>query len=255
MGKLFNITSYLKDDSKQLSHPYKGKVVDTDEKEEEKLGRIKVDIPELWGDNANDPGGLPWVYPKYGSTYIREFGVPDKGDVVEVEFQYGNRYLPVYTNKPLFDFDEEPDKLPDEFKTENYPKVYGNWDSIGNKYYVDKVTGKVTYYHKSGTKLEISGDGDIKATNPTGSFITIDKDGNMTMDCTGKAINMKADSINMEATNYNVKATSDFKGTIHCDSNITSDTDAIAKGISLVNHTHPYTWTDGPGSGNTSKPS
>ena len=98
----------------------------------------------------------------------------------------------------------------------------------------------------------------------------------MTADCTGKSINMKAETINFEATTINskaetidseattinskasdfkVQATSDFDGTIHCNNNITSDTDVIASGISSVNHTHPYSWTAADGSGNTGKPS
>ena len=40
----------------------------------------------------------------------------------------------------------------------------------------------------------------------------------------------------------------------HFIKSITIDGDAMADDISLKNHTHPYTWTDGAGNNNTSKP-
>ena len=54
--------------------------------------------------------------------------------------------------------------------------------------------------------------------------------------------------------NLKVTGNIEVKGSIQATDEISSDTDVKTRSISLKNHVHPYTWTDGGGSGNTSPP-
>ena len=54
--------------------------------------------------------------------------------------------------------------------------------------------------------------------------------------------------------NLKVTGNIEVKGSIQATDEISSDTDVKAGSISLKTHVHPYTWTDGGGSGNTSPP-
>ena len=54
--------------------------------------------------------------------------------------------------------------------------------------------------------------------------------------------------------NLKVTGNIEVEGSIQATDEITSDTDVKTGSISLKNHVHPYTWTDGGGSGNTSPP-
>lgn len=139
---LYNpLTTIKKED--RLGHPYKGVVVQVTD--ESQIGRIKVSIPELFGEyveeseEKNSAGILPWIYPRFYGSFNQSFSVPEKGDIVEVEFLFNNIYLGYYTNKPLF-----KGKLHEVFTTENYPNVYGNMDSNNTGWYVDKVTDTIT---------------------------------------------------------------------------------------------------------------
>ena len=54
--------------------------------------------------------------------------------------------------------------------------------------------------------------------------------------------------------NLKVTGNIEVKGSIQATDEISSDTDVKTGSISLKNHVHPYAWTDGGGSGNTSPP-
>ena len=54
--------------------------------------------------------------------------------------------------------------------------------------------------------------------------------------------------------NLKVTGNIEVEGSIQATDEISSDIDVKAGTISLKNHVHPYTWTDGGGSGNTSPP-
>lgn len=54
--------------------------------------------------------------------------------------------------------------------------------------------------------------------------------------------------------NLKVTGNIEVEGSIQATDEISSDTDVKTRSISLKNHVHPYTWTDGGGSGNTSPP-
>lgn len=54
--------------------------------------------------------------------------------------------------------------------------------------------------------------------------------------------------------NLKVTGNIEVEGSIQATDEISSDTDVKTGSISLKTHVHPYTWTDGGGSGNTSPP-
>ena len=54
--------------------------------------------------------------------------------------------------------------------------------------------------------------------------------------------------------NLKVTGNVEITGSIQATDEISSDTDVKTGSISLKTHVHPYTWTDGGGSGNTSPP-
>jgi hypothetical protein len=54
--------------------------------------------------------------------------------------------------------------------------------------------------------------------------------------------------------NLKVTGNIEVEGSIQATDEISSDTDIKIGSISLKKHVHPYTWTDGGGSGNTSPP-
>ena len=54
--------------------------------------------------------------------------------------------------------------------------------------------------------------------------------------------------------NVQINGDLDVDGYIHSTGTVTGDTDVVGGGISLKNHTHPITWTDPAGSGNSGAP-
>ena len=62
-------------------------------------------------------------------------------------------------------------------------------------------------------------------------------------------------SVDIEISgNLKVAGNIEVEGSIQATDEISSDTDVKTGSISLKTHVHPYTWTDGGGSGNTSPP-
>lgn len=55
----------------------------------ERLGRIRVSCPAIYGEEWSD-----WAYPNFPPNY---FGLPDEGDMVWVEFEDGNPDYPIWT--------------------------------------------------------------------------------------------------------------------------------------------------------------
>ena len=65
----------------------------------------------------------------------------------------------------------------------------------------------------------------------------------------------KMPSVDIEISgNLKVTGNIEVEGSIQATDEISSDTDVKTGSISLKTHVHPYTWTDGGGSGNTSPP-
>lgn len=111
---------------------YEGEVVANDDPL--KLCRVKVSIPELFGDLTTE--NIPWAVQRRGidlgsSDKTSLFIVPRVGTKVNVRFAAGDIYSPVYESE-----DVKSNSVPEIFK-ENYPTRYGRIDEKGNYWLFD----------------------------------------------------------------------------------------------------------------------
>ena len=282
---LYNPMSILGKAAKPLEHPYKGVVVQVDQ-DPNYIGRIKVSIPELYGDFQEGMEGiLPWIYPRYFSNFSGrvKLDVPEKGDLVEIEFPYKNIYLGYYTNEPLIkscwdDIAEIDADAAAEIKNvflTNYPNVYGSFDRNLTGWYIDKVLNEVVLFQgKTKAKFRLDGEGNLYGYIPKSMYLDIVENVEIHV---GEGVNVdvgtkitthvpdaetiidntltfQATTVNSTITTTNNTGTVNNTGNINITGTLTATVDAIANGISLVGHVHPYTWTDPGGSGNTSPP-
>lgn len=252
---LYNPMSVLGKASKSLEHPYKGIVVQVDQ-DPNYIGRIKVSIPELYGDFQEGMEGiLPWIYPRYYSNFSGrvKLDVPEKGDLVEVIYPYKNIYLGYYTNEPLIkscwdDIAEIDEEAASEIKSAfltNYPNVYGSFDRNLTGWYIDKVLNEVVLFQgKTKAKFRIDGEGNVYGYVPKSIYLDVVEN---------VEINV-GQTIKVNATDIISSAKVDHTGDVDIAGTVTITIDAIANGISLVGHVHPYTWTDPGGASDTSPP-
>ena len=298
---LYNPMTVLGKAAKAFEHPYKGKVVQVDN-DPNYIGRIKVDIPELYGDfQEGQEGILPWIYPRYYSNFSGrvKLDIPEKGDTVEVIFPYKNVYLGYYTNEPLIkscwdDIASIDAEAAAEIKAaflNDYPNVYGTFDRNLTGWYIDKATNEIVLFQgKTKAKFRIDTEGSLHGYIPKSMYLDIVEDveinvgnnvtiniGNDTTTTIGNNLDLdvgtkitthvpdaqstvdntltfKATTVNSTITTTNNKGTVNNNGPVNITGTLTATVDAIANGISLVGHVHPYTWTDGAGSSNTSPP-
>ena len=153
---------------------YRGKVLATDAAEEDKLGRIKVEVyPMLLGeetatDIGEGPGipitDLPWAIPAT-SLFVGagdgtgSLSIPDIGSYVYVFFEMGDIYQPVY----LAGAPNKLKGLPTERLTD-YPDTKVMKTSTGIVFEVNQKQGseKVKVTHPAGTTVEIDASGQVK---------------------------------------------------------------------------------------------
>lgn len=251
---LYNPMTTINKMVKALDHPYKGRVVQVED-DPNYIGRIKVDIPELYGEyeqsgEQSTAGILPWVYPRFLGRFsgILDFGVPEVGEIVEVEFPYKNVYLGYYTNKPLYkDLKTKLEALGDEglkisqaLFGEHYPYVYGHIDKNLTGWYVDKVTNEI-FIVQGGQKANIHFDpeGSLVVSSPKNLIFNA---GESIIMNSMTSIEMTTETIASACTGYTLQAeTIDTKGTWNHDGTLTSTGDQVAGTISTMNHTHKYT--------------
>lgn len=120
---------------------YRGYVVDVDDPK--KLGRIKITVPEIHGDNNFNY----WAWPK-GMFSGKGYGarvLPKKDDLVWVEFEKGNPRKPIW-NFAYFGKDELPEDLLD-------PKYIWFRTPNGMTLAIDEVAKTISLYEK-GKELE-----------------------------------------------------------------------------------------------------
>lgn len=134
---------------------YVGVVADNNDPE--KLGRCKIVVYSVYdGVPVSD---LPWAVPEFafiGGTR-GSFIVPPVGALVNVYFNRGEIYLPVYTTKVL------TTKNMPKNKDIDYPHnmVFFETDK-GDSFEINRLRETATYTHSSGTKFTIDKDGSVK---------------------------------------------------------------------------------------------
>lgn len=254
MTSLFNPMTTINKSTKPFEHPYKGIVVQVDP-DPEYIGRIKVNIPEIFGeyienDQGNTAGILPWIYPRYFGRFGGkfEFGVPDKGDIVEVEFPYRNPYLGYYTNKPMgksiwdaiSQLDPEEGKAIADRVKNSYPNVYGSIDRNLTGWYVDKATNEI-FIVQGGKKCKVwfGPDGALNITSPT----------NIVLNAGASIVLNAGTSIEMTTADIASTGTWSHKGTL------TSSGEGTFNNVTVSGHQHEYVKPAHPdGSDETEKP-
>jgi len=181
---------------------YRAKVLATDAAEEDKLGRVKLEIyPMLIGEEtATACGGtgipisdLPWAVPAFSlfsgsDSDTGHFAVPDVGSYVFAFFEGADVYQPVY-------FAEAPNKLkglPSERLTD-YPDTKVLKTSSGIIVSINQKSGSenVKVEHPSGSSAEIDPNGDILITGN----VIITGNASITGDVTGNNFNSSGISV------------------------------------------------------------
>jgi len=176
-----------------------GQVVDVNDPQ--KLGRVKVMVPELWTGLPTDH--LPWVtierHVHQGATQgAGYYGIPQVNTHVYVKFDNNDEHSPVITGEPL------PNTMtPNEMD----PAHYGHRDPAGNIFDVNNKTNDINVYTHQDTHIYISGsDGSIIITTKNDvtfncKDLTINASENVTINC--KVFTLNAN----ESVSINTKAT------------------------------------------------
>lgn len=159
----------FKKDTTKFTGNYRGKVLDTNDPDE--LGRIKVQVFGVFDEI--ETASLPWAVPANplfagSGNGFGYFAVPEVDSYVWCFFEAGDLYQPVYFAEAL----SKVHGLPVERQID-YPhtKVMKTKNGI-----------VITINDKSGSE-------EIKVVHPTGSYLVIDKDGNITIKGTVVNIN------------------------------------------------------------------
>lgn len=145
---------------------YRGIVQDLDD--EKKLGRIRVTVPEVYGDQKS-PWALPCV-PFAGASHGVVW-LPEKDDGVWIEFEAGDPARPVWCGGWWGSGDLEDDL--DKHKQRAFVT------SGGHRIALDDDGKKVTLEHSGGAKVEL-----------TDSDMTLEcKSGKVVLDASGISVN------------------------------------------------------------------
>lgn len=128
---------------------YRGYVINNEDPNN--MGRLQIMVPAVDGSNA-DPTWVPskamWGGKDYGVHMI-----PNKGDVVWVEYAFGK------ANKPMWSHHGWSNgQKPIEF---SHPNIYGFKTPEGHIVSIDDKLGKVEVKSKSGKKISILDNGGI----------------------------------------------------------------------------------------------
>jgi len=124
-----------------------------------KLGKLKINIPYIYGNINNED--LPWAEPcfPYGSHDKGIFFVPEKGALVSVMFVKGNIYKPIWLGVI---FRENNNIVPQEIK-EAYPDIRIIKTKTGYIKFNDNEE-HIEIKHKNGSNIVFTSDGDIIIT-------------------------------------------------------------------------------------------
>lgn len=164
------------------------------------FGRLDQTIDDDIDNNFNIPTDcLPWARPKFSdSGNIRgsgNFSIPKLGSIVNIEFEDGNEYAPMYSSYKCVS-DDVINEIKNSYKNAHillYDTVFGD-SKNGNEYsnnregeyikvfFTEEKGLMFDYATKDGSSLiNIKPDNSIEIKNLEQSTIIIDKDGNITI--------------------------------------------------------------------------
>lgn len=152
---------------------YRGLVQDV--ADPNKLGRIRVQVPEVYGD-ANSPWALPCV-PLAGASHGSVW-LPEVGDGVWIEFEAGDPARPVWTGCWWGSGDLEDDLA------KHRARAFVT--SAGHRITLDDDGGTISIEHAGGAKVELT-------------------DSAMTLECTTGKVVLDAGGVNINNGALTVK--------------------------------------------------
>lgn len=129
---------------------YRGKVADVDDPEQ--LGRIKVFVPEIYGEDQNSPWAMP-AAPFAGKQHGFVF-IPEVEDGVWIEFEAGDISRPIWTGGWWAD-----GELPAPGALQTHAIV----TTAGHKFVLDDDAKEIQLLHASGAELKMT-DSEISLT-------------------------------------------------------------------------------------------
>jgi len=173
---------------------YTGIVVDVEDPLQ--IGRIKVEVFGFF--EGVDPEIIPWAVPGNGWTGGSETGsgfysVPKVGSVVDVKFDNGNIYSPIYVAHQRIS-----DELKEEIggDTGAHSIVYDTENAI--KVYFTNEKGLMLDYGE--TQVNIKPDNSIIITNPNGDEINMSNGGDLSVKTSTK-VTVKSPEVIIDAAN------------------------------------------------------
>ena len=176
---------------------YSGQVVDIEDPL--KLGRIKVAVFGFF--DGLDTELLPWAVPSNNTSGGSDtgggfFSVPKLDSVVDVKFDNGNIYCPMYTSQQ---------RISNELKEEvsgSYENaqslIYDTTTDGGIKVYFTEAKGLMLDYKS--TTINIKPDNSMIISNPNGDKVELLNDGNITVETTTN-VTVKSPEVIIDAAN------------------------------------------------------
>ncbi|HKQ31541.1 MAG TPA: phage baseplate assembly protein V [Burkholderiales bacterium] len=167
-GELERLVVELAELSRQRFYgKYRAVVADVDD--EEKLGRIRAYVPDVYGEDVMSPWALPCV-PLAGASHGLVC-LPEADDGVWIEFEAGDRNRPVWTGC-WWGKDDLADDL-------GAPLARSFVTTAGHRVTLDDDGNTITIEHADGAKVEL-----------TDSSMTLEcKSGTVVLDSSGVNIN------------------------------------------------------------------
>lgn len=166
----------------------------------EKLGRLKVKVFGKF--DLLETENIPWAYPSNhitggSATGSGFFSVPKIGSIVNVYFDNGDIYCPIYTylQKPS---DELITEIGDDTQM-FHSLIYDTEIENGFKIFYSANAEKGLIINLKNTIINIRNDNEIKITNPNGDLISVKNDGTMVITTsTNLTVNTKETTINTD---------------------------------------------------------
>lgn len=219
-----------------------------------KAGRVKCTIPNLFvGGQAE----LPWCYPANagtggGKSTNTAFAVPEIGALVNITFKNDDILNPVYNGSP------QNEATTNTLFEEDYPNSYGQVDSTGFYWKMNKVTKLLTVHHPGGVDITVDANGKVTvhSTNDTirmesGTKVEVvapEIDLNATskvvvtapqviVNASTKAL-VTSSAVELIATTIKLTGAMTLQGNVSLQGTLTATGNVIGMGKSLATHVH-----------------
>ncbi|GAB3255263.1 phage baseplate assembly protein V [Chitinimonas naiadis] len=176
---------------------YRGFVVDNNDPQ--KLGRLKVMVPALLGDQSTD-----WALPCLPCGGIADQGficLPDVGAQLWVEFEGGNLSTPIWTGTFWQQASDVPAELADQTTTRLWKTTAGHVFLLEDK----EGDEHIQLLHSGGANLDIDPKGTLAITDQNGARVTLDAENNQVIveDANGNSLTMSSSGTTVEDANGN----------------------------------------------------